>query len=295
MNTFFIVVPGHSSSMNSVIYQLQEFRNKKRYWEIVEAIAAVTSFDIERALDECSKNNIPPNRYSQPLQYLLGYVSYKEKFSHNPKPQAVTGHSLGEILAMAIAGSISWIDGFQLVIACGSAMDSMHIARPGAMTALLGISTNEVSEICTDISQTTGKLLEISNINSTNQIVVSGDIECIEEIEKLLSNNSLRYVRLGIAGAAHSSMYGGSNSMQRVIDSIEIRDPLIPIYLSTIAKPINESLEVKGALEGLLINQVNWVRNIRNIYHDFPGIQLITLFSDKGMNSIIKNSPSHSK
>ncbi|NLR25631.1 ACP S-malonyltransferase [Rothia dentocariosa] len=289
MTTRFIVVPGHSSSMNFIVNQLLQMR-EDFLWDRIRDLADEASFDVNRALKECMRVTIPANRYAQPLQFLLGYAFYTMKPTKQEGTQGVTGHSLGEFLAIAIAGSINWADGLRLVMRCGTVMDAMHRVRPGAMSALLGFANNEVAQICEAGARGPSDYLEIANINSIDQIVVSGDIHCLDEMEQRVKTTSeRRIIRLGIRGAAHSSMYAGRDPMNAVLKNITVKAPSIPLFLSTVPGRIDDAAGVKEAIKGILVNRVNWVRTMADIYQLYPDASLNILFPDRGMANLLKN------
>lgn len=289
MTTQFIVVPGHSSSMNFIVNQLLQMR-EDFLWDRIRDLADEASFDVNRALKECMRVTIPANRYAQPLQFLLGYAFYTMKPTKQEGTQGVTGHSLGEFLAIAIAGSINWADGLRLVMRCGTVMDAMHRVRPGAMSALLGFSNNEVVQICEAGARGPSDYLEIANINRIDQIVVSGDIHCLDEMEhRVKTTSERRIIRLGIRGAAHSSMYAGRDPMNAVLKNITVKAPSIPLFLSTVPGRIDDAAGVKEAIKGILVNRVNWVRTMADIYQLYPDASLNILFPDRGMANLLKN------
>ncbi|WP_418908742.1 ACP S-malonyltransferase [Glutamicibacter endophyticus] len=291
MTTRFVVVPGHASSMAEVVRQLREIRENSS-WKHIEELANNSNFDVDCALSKCEHTAVPENRYAQPLQFLLGYACYLSEPTDLQSIQGVAGHSLGEFLAAAIAGSISWNDGLRLVTRCGTVMDATHRVRPGAMSALLGFSENEVSQLCSLGTRKSSDSLGIANINRADQIVVSGDLHCLNDMERHIKTApGKRVVRLGIRGSAHSSIYEGRDPMNPILKTVSIKAPAIPLFLSTVSSPVNEASQVREALAGILVNQVNWVRTMHSFHQTVPGVSPRMLFHDRGMSSLLKPLP----
>lgn len=291
MTTHIAVAPGHASSMNDVIRRLERHLGQPEQRRHIFVLAEDADFDLPRALDVCRLGPIPGNRFAQPLQFLLGYAAWKSIGDHDDMVGGVAGHSLGEFLAVAIVGAVSWSDSLRLVVRCGTVMDAIHRIRPGAMSALLGFDVLETSHLCAVAVDAVPGALEIANINLTDQIVVSGDQRCVEELERRAQTaEGKRVIRLGIAGAAHSSIYADHDPMHAVLKNVSITSPRIPLYLSTKAKRISDAHDVRQALAGILANRVDWVQTLQAVDAEHPGFSPELIFPDRGMASILRRA-----
>jgi [acyl-carrier-protein] S-malonyltransferase len=86
-----------------------------------------------------------------------------------PQPSAVAGHSLGEYTSMVVGGVMDFSDGIRLVRERGRLMHEASEARPGSMAAIIGLDEIVVAQVAQDAG------VEMANINSDDQIVISGD------------------------------------------------------------------------------------------------------------------------
>lgn len=285
------IAPGHASSMNDVVKRLEHYLRSHNQRKSIMALAYDAGFDLEHALAECGKTEPLANRFAQPLQFLLGYAAWTSSRDDESIVDGVAGHSLGEFLAVAIVKSVSWPDSLRLVLRCGAAMDAVHRIRPGAMSALLGFNMAETSRLCTDTLDTVPGALEIANVNLIDQIVVSGDLHCVEELERRAqTREGKRIVRLSIAGAAHSSIYADRDPMRAVLKNVSIVSPQIPLYLSTKSQRISNAKDVSSALAEVLANRVDWVRTLELLDAEQPGFSPELIFPDRSMASILKRA-----
>ncbi len=138
------------------------------------------------------------------------------------------GHSLGEFAALVAAGVLDLADALRIVIVRGRAMQAAGVERPGTMTALLGIGTEEARALCDEARG--DEVLLVANENSPQQVVISGSIPAIERAEALAAGRRVRAVRLNVAGAFHSLlMEPAVEPLSAAIDAAAFRPPRFPV------------------------------------------------------------------
>ena len=116
-------------------------------------------------------------------------------------PDLVAGHSLGEYTSMVVAGVASFADGVRLVRERGRLMQQASLNRPGGMAAIIGLEELAFESICAE----TG--VEVANINSTDQIVISGDRVAVAQAMDLATvRGAKKTIALPVSGAFHSSL-----------------------------------------------------------------------------------------
>jgi [acyl-carrier-protein] S-malonyltransferase len=93
---------------------------------------------------------------------------------------SVAGHSLGEYTALVAAGKVSFKDALRLVRERGRLMKEAGGQRPGGMAAILGLPPESVAKACAVARQETDTIVQVANINSPGQIVVSGENRGLE-------------------------------------------------------------------------------------------------------------------
>src|ERR1700746_702189 len=110
---------------------------------------------------------------TQPSILTVSVAAWRVLEEKGFKPAFVAGHSLGEYSAHVAAGTISFADAVRTVRNRGKYMQEAVPVGTGAMAAILGMGLDAVGEICADAAQ--GQVCEPANINSPEQIVISGD------------------------------------------------------------------------------------------------------------------------
>ena len=132
------------------------------------------------------------------------------------------------------------------------------LLQPGGMTAIIGFDESSLIEVCKE----SGTWL--ANINSPQQLVISGAIENLKIAAELAkARGARRAIPLPVSGAFHTPMMQkAADAMSEILDSISLRNPDIPVIANTTAEPINTGNQVKAELINQLCNGVQWQRSI---------------------------------
>ena len=175
------------------------------------------------------------------------------------KVQCSAGHSLGEYTSLVISGVISYSDGLRLVQERGRLMHDASVVRPGSMAAVIGLNEQEVETVCSQSGA------EMANINSNDQIVISGDSEHVAEAVQIASDMGARKViTLPVSGAFHSSlMEYASDGLSKILDEIDFNDSEVPIIANSTGLPIKSADEIKEELLKGLCSCVQWKDSIQ--------------------------------
>ncbi|MEM9489527.1 MAG: beta-ketoacyl synthase N-terminal-like domain-containing protein, partial [Myxococcota bacterium] len=145
------------------------------------------------------------------------------------EPDAVIGHSQGEIAAACIAGALS-LDDAAKVVALRS-LELTKLAGKGAMASV----EQSADELATRLERW-GERLSVAVINGPRSTVVSGDPEAIDELVAELEGQSIfaRKVRVDIA-SHNAQMEVIRDALLEQIAAITPRDAAIPLY-STLSR-----------------------------------------------------------
>ena len=167
---------------------------------------------------------------------------------------AVAGHSLGEYTALVAAGVLDFSDAVRLVRRRGELMNQASLNRPGAMAAILGLDELAFDQICAE----TG--VELANINTENQIVISGDKMAIAHaVDLATARGARKAVPLPVSGAFHSSLMREAEvGLAAELESLRLREPRIPIVANCDCRSMTTSDEVRDELVRGLCRCVHW-------------------------------------
>ena len=176
-----------------------------------------------------------------------------------PAPAAVAGHSLGEYTSLVVAGVISYADGLKLVRERGRLMHQASLDRPGSMAAVLGLAEDVLEHICAE----TG--VELANINSDDQIVISGEkIAVARAMDLATARGARRAVPLSVSGAFHSSLMGqAQEGLTEALQSVKFHDPLVPIIANVSGSPLTTGEQVRSELISGLCHCVQWRNSVK--------------------------------
>src|SRR5438105_8277264 len=140
--------------------------------------------------------------------------------------EAAAGLSLGEMTAHAAAGSFDFETGLKLVQRRGELMDEACAATVGGMAAMIGAEENSVRLLAADED------VDIANINSPGQIVISGELAKVEAAVGVAKEYGVRRATmLKVAGAYHSRLMDSAyQKLGEILQSIEIQSPQFAIF-----------------------------------------------------------------
>ena len=192
--------------------------------------------------------------------------------SDNPeenKPQMMAGHSLGEFSALVVSGALSFEDGLRLVYARAMAMQKACEMAPSTMAAIIGLADEKVEEICASINRE-GYVVIPANYNNPGQLVISGNIEAINEAcAKLKEAGAKRALPLKVGGAFHSPlMQPAKDELQAAIEQTEFHEPMCPIYQNVDGRPHTQPEEIKQNLIAQLTSPVRWTQCVQSMIAD---------------------------
>lgn len=176
-----------------------------------------------------------------------------------PQPASVAGHSLGEYTAMVAGGVMDFSDGIRLVRERGRLMHAAGAAQPGAMAAVIGLDEPTVAAI----AQCAG--VELANINSDDQIVISGAAPALAQaMESATARGAKKVIPLAVSGAFHSRlMSAAQEGLAEAIDALALRPPQYPVIANSTGRPLTTAAEARAELLTGLCHCVLWKHSVQ--------------------------------
>ena len=236
--------------------------------ELFDKADEILGFKITDIMFAGTDEQLKETKVTQPAVFLHSVISalcLGDDFA----PAMVAGHSLGEFSALVVSGALGFEDGLRLVAARANAMQKACEANPGTMAAIIGLSDEKVEEICAEVSKN-GKLVIPANYNCPGQLVISGDVEAVNEAcEKLKEAGAKRALPLKVGGAFHSPlMQPAKDELQKAIENTTISAPKCPVYQNVDAKPHTDAADIKANLIAQLTSPVRWTKSVQNMIAD---------------------------
>ena len=282
---FSYVFPGQGSQ--SVGMGLELYQSSPAAREVSEEADDSLGFSLSRLIFEGPSRELQDTMNSQPAIMVVSIACWKAWAEYlgaqSPRPISVAGHSLGEYTSLVVAGVISFGDGVRLVRERGRLMHEASEVRPGGMAAIIGLEEMAFEHICAE----TG--VELANVNSDDQVVISGDkIAVARAMDLATARGAKKAVPLKVSGAFHSSLMGhAQRGLVAALADLEMSEPEIPIVANSLATPVTTVEEVRSELTEGLCHCVKWKQSVRYMV-DSGASHFVEFGPSRVLSSLIK-------
>lgn len=238
----------------------------------------VLSYSISKLCFEGPIEELTLTYNAQPALLLVSYLSYL--FS-DIKIDAAAGHSLGEFSALVAAGVISLEDAILLVHKRGKYMQEAVPFGKGAMAAVMGPSEEEITNY---IKEGASGVVEIANLNSPGQTVLSGEVDAMKSFYAFLAEKGAKVIPLNVSAPFHCSlMEDAAVKLSSDLDAITFNDPKFPVYANYTAKLIDSGSSARELLKKQVCGTVRWTSQVTNLVSE----QSITHAIEFGAGSVL--------
>ncbi|WP_198306283.1 ACP S-malonyltransferase [Arcobacter vandammei] len=247
----------------------------------IEEISDLTKIDISDISWGKSSIKTPlDNKKLQISIFAVNYAIAKTIEDLIGTPNYVLGHSLGEVCALIYAKKLSLEDGCKLILKRGELMqNSTYNIEQG----MLAIAISKNSDLIDSILNNN---VSISNLNSSEQIVVSGLMKNLIKVKELCIKNQIKSTLLKTNIACHNSILNETqNELSKTIDLLEFNDSEIDFIPINLNKVLSKKDEIKENLKVHIVNQVDWQSNMHYMASNFLDYNFIEI----GSSNILKN------
>lgn len=232
----------------------------------------IINFPLSKLLFDGPEVELNDTMNTQPAMYICSIAILRTLQQELPatKPAFTAGHSLGELTALTAAGALSFEDGVKLVRERGRLMKEAGNTHPGGMAAILGLSNEQVHEVCRQASEQVGKPLVLANDNCPGQIVISGDVDALEAALPIAeAMGAKRALRLAVSVAPHSPLMASAEAtFAKLVEQTTFQTPQIPVYANITGKPLTSIEQIHKELEDQLTNPVHWTAGMNQMIAD---------------------------
>jgi [acyl-carrier-protein] S-malonyltransferase len=207
--------------------------------------------------------------FSQPAIFVTSLAALESLRAASPEVvescEAAAGLSLGEYTALVFAGVMSFDDGLMLVQKRGAAMQEAADATPSGMVSILGLELEKVKELCEKARD--GEILEIANLLSPGNIVISGTVgACERAAEMAQSLGAMKAMPLAVAGAFHTRiMQPAVPQLQAAVSAVPMHTPRIPVVANIDARTHDDPEEIRRLLMEQVVHAVLWEDSVRHL------------------------------
>lgn len=194
-------------------------------------------------------------------------------------PDYVAGHSVGEYAALVAAGSLAFEESVRLVHLRSRLMHEAGQKRPGTMAAVIGLSPQEVDEVCRSASEE-GEPVQSANYNSPKQTVIAGAVTAVKRaMENARAAGAKKVVALKVSGAFHSElMEYARQDLAEAIENASISRAETPVVANVTARIVSEPDEIRRLLIEQLTSPVRWAESMQTL-------------TDRGVDTVVEAGP----
>lgn len=284
MKTAF-VFPGQASQyvgMGADLYNSKPIA--KKYYDIADESF---DFSIKNLSFYGPLLDLTQTRVTQPAIFIHSMIVFEELKAMGKLPDMVAGHSLGEYSALVAAGVVDFKTGLDLVKIRSEQMQIATENNSGTMAAIVGLDYDDIQAVID--KSVIGGVCNIANYNSSNQIVISGDVQTVHSTMLALKEaGAKRVIELSVGGAFHSSlMKSAGEKLKKALHCITFKPPQFPIYSNVTGTATTDIKEIRERLYWQLTSPVLWLNSIENMIKDGAGI-FVEVGPGKVLQGIIK-------
>src|SRR5713226_975082 len=209
---------------------------------------------------------------TQPAILTASVAAWRVLDEKGLKPSFVAGHSLGEYSGHVAAGTVSFADAVRIVRNRGKYMQEAVPVGVGAMAAILGMDLEKVAAVCNDAAQ--GEVCDPANINSAEQIVISGNTAAVERGAKLADERGAKRAKiLPVSAPFHCSLMKPAQDRLEVdLNGLKMQKPVYPVACNVEAALVSDEQRARATLVGQVTGSVKWEQCMRLLIGE--GVQI---------------------
>lgn len=243
-----------------------------------EEANAALGYKLSQLCFEGPEEKLRMTEITQPAILTASVATWRVLNEKGITPSFAAGHSLGEYSAHVAAGTITFADAVRTVRDRGKYMQEAVPVGVGAMAAILGMDLEKVTAVCSDASQ--GEVCEPANINTPEQIVISGHASAVERATKLADERGAKRAKLlPLSAPFHCSlMKPAQDRLANDLRAIKFQTPGIPVVCNVDAAPLEDTERSRDALLRQVTGSVKWDQSMR-------------LLISKGIQTLVEVGP----
>lgn len=283
MNKIALLFPGQGSQYVGMGKVLCEYFSEAR--ETFEEANNVLGLDLKKLCFEGDMQELTKTENTQPAILTASIAAYRVYMKEiSIEPAYTAGHSLGEFSALCCSGAIKFADAVKIVRQRGKFMQQAVAVGVGAMAAVSGVSQSTIEEECIAVSRN-GKLVVVSNYNSSDQIVISGHLEAVEEAGSKLKALGARVIPLKVSAPFHSPlMQPAADLLNEELCKYSYFDLNCHVLSNVTALPYQGKESIIENLTKQIVQPVRWQASIQYLQNEE-----VDLAIELGPQTVLKN------
>jgi len=263
MTKLAFLFPGQASQYPGMGRELAERYPEAR--AVFEEADQALGFPISRLCFEGPEEQLKLTENTQPAILTVSVAAWRVLEQRGVAPDYVAGHSLGEYSALVAAGGLAFCDAVVTVRKRGRYMQEAVPVGTGAMAAITRVPLAQLEEVCREAAQ--GEVVSPANINSPDQIVISGHAAAVARaVELAKQRGAKRALLLPVSAPFHCAlMRPAQQRLASDLEKLAFRDLRFPLVNNLAARPIRTAEEARAGLIGQVSAPVLWEQSIRKL------------------------------
>lgn len=229
---------------------------------VFDVASDVCNLDITKIIFEGPEEDLNRTEFTQPCVLACDIAAGEVLRKNGFKYDYVAGFSLGEYAALYMAGCLSLEDVFKVIKIRAKAMQDAVPFGKGGMMAVKTDDFEELEEICADQRD----FVCIANYNSLSQVVVAGEMQGIDTVEKILKEKMIRCQKLKVSAPFHCKlMEPAVKKLETIFEEVNFMSPMVPIIMNYDGKAESDIEKIKEKVLLQTKSPVRWVDTIKNL------------------------------
>jgi len=244
-------------------------------------------FSIKELCFEGPEEKLKETENTQPAILTMSTAIMKEMIARGVKPHVTAGLSLGEYASLVTAEAIDFEDTVMLVKKRGKFMQEAVPSGLGTMAAIIGLERETVLECCRQAS--CYGIVEAANFNYPGQIVISGEVEAVEEaVETARNKGARKAVVLPVSAPFHCTLLkSAGEKLSEALKEVNVKNASIPVIANVNAMEELYSNQIVDNLVEQVSSPVLWEDSILKML-DMGVDTFIELGPGKTLTSFVK-------
>lgn len=241
--------------------------------ETFEEACDSLSLDFKKLCFEGSEAELALTENTQPCLLLVSVATYKVLANElGFTPSISAGHSVGEYAAVVASGSLNFAEAIKAVRQRGQAMQTAVPLGVGGMCAVMGLSPEQIMQLCTWAEKETGDgPVQPANINAPGQIVISGKKTVLDWLganlkAELFPGTRVKFIPLKVSAPFHCSMMKPAEEvMADVLAGMPFKEANFPVIQNVNAEAVRDGNQLRLNLVKQVSAPVRWIECVEKV------------------------------
>jgi [acyl-carrier-protein] S-malonyltransferase len=261
------IFPGQGSQYVGMGKDLAEqFPAVRRYFDQANDLLG---FDLTQLCWEGPEEELKKTANQQPAILAVSVACLSLLQEAGFAPDVVGGLSLGEYSALVAAGVLTYEEAVPLVRKRGMYMQDAVPLGVGGMAAILGVDTQSLDQLCAQVREATGLVVQGANYNCPGQIVISGHTEAVDKVMEQVGALGGKAVKLSVTAPFHSTLLTPAGEMLKsALAHVTLHDARVPVIANVTADYVTDAAHIHDLLIRQVSSPVRWEESVRRMLAD---------------------------